>query len=206
MDFWAAWCGPCRSFTPLFEAAAAASHTGSVRFASCYVDASPGTAELLQIRSVPTLVDEIGRSLGAVSRGDLDATIRQLNALTRSGDLPAGRQLRTVTGGAVAASAVSDDVHLHEDAADGLAEGASMSQTFTIYSTPWCGYCKRLMSQLDREGIAYTSVDIERDEAAAQFVMKVNGGRQTVPTVVFADGSAATNPSLKDVLARVSAA
>lgn len=81
-----------------------------------------------------------------------------------------------------------------------------MSQTLTIYSTPWCGYCKRLMSQLDREGVEYASVDIERDEAAAQFVMKVNGGNQTVPTVVFADGSAAANPSLKDVLARVSAA
>ncbi len=81
-----------------------------------------------------------------------------------------------------------------------------MSQTLTIYSTPWCGYCKRLMSQLDRKSVEYTSIDIERDEAAAQFVMNVNGGNQTVPTVVFADGSAATNPSLKDVLARASAA
>ena len=78
--------------------------------------------------------------------------------------------------------------------------------TLTIYSTPWCGFCKRLMSQLDREGVAYTAVDIERDEAAADFVMGVNGGNQTVPTVLFADGSVATNPSLKSVLARLSAA
>jgi mycoredoxin len=42
-------------------------------------------------------------------------------------------------------------------------------------------------------------VDIERDEVAADFVMSVNGGNQTVPTVRFADGSALTNPSIVDV-------
>ena len=72
----------------------------------------------------------------------------------------------------------------------------------TIYSTTWCGYCHRLMSQLDRENIGYTVVDIERDEAAAEYVMGVNGGNQTVPTVRFADGSVLTNPSVIDVLAR----
>src|ERR1051326_3824515 len=51
----------------------------------------------------------------------------------------------------------------------------------TIYSTTWCGYCHRLMSQLDRENIGYTVVDIEQDEAAAEFVMGVNGGEQNVP-------------------------
>ena len=81
-----------------------------------------------------------------------------------------------------------------------------MSQPLTIYSTTWCGYCHRLMKQLDREGVEYTSVDIERDAVAAEFVQGVNGGNQTVPTVVYADGTAATNPSLKDVLARVRAA
>lgn len=69
----------------------------------------------------------------------------------------------------------------------------------TMYSTPWCGYCHRLRSQLNREGIGYEVIDIERDPAAAEFVMTVNGGNQTVPTLRFADGSALTNPSIAQV-------
>ncbi len=80
-----------------------------------------------------------------------------------------------------------------------------MSTQVTMYSTPWCGYCRRLKVQLDREGIRYSDVDIERDPEAADYVMTVNGGNQTVPTVVFADGSAATNPTLAEVKTRLSA-
>jgi mycoredoxin len=78
----------------------------------------------------------------------------------------------------------------------------------TMYSTSWCGYCHRLKSQLDREGIAYDVVDIEKEPAAAEYVMSVNGGNQTVPTVKFDDGSAMTNPSIvqvKEHLAALSA-
>ena len=75
----------------------------------------------------------------------------------------------------------------------------------TVYSTTWCGYCHRLTRQLDREGVAYDYVDIEQDPAAADFVMSVNGGNQTVPTVVFEDGTALTNPSVATVLSRLSA-
>jgi mycoredoxin len=71
--------------------------------------------------------------------------------------------------------------------------------TLTMYSTTWCGYCRRLKSQLDREGIEYREVDIERTPGAAEFVMKVNGGNQTVPTVHFPNGSALTNPTLAQV-------
>ena len=53
------------------------------------------------------------------------------------------------------------------------------SSTFVMYSTPWCGYCHRLRSQLDREGIAYDVVDIEQVPEAAQIVEKVNNGNQT---------------------------
>ena len=72
-----------------------------------------------------------------------------------------------------------------------------------MYSTPWCGYCHRLKSQLDREGIAYDVVDIEQDPAAADLVMRVNGGNQTVPTLKFADGSTLTNPSGAEVKAKL---
>ena len=75
----------------------------------------------------------------------------------------------------------------------------------TMYSTPWCGYCRRLKAQLEREGIAYTEVDIEAQPGAAEYVMSVNGGNQTVPTVVLPDGSALTNPSLAEVKARLAA-
>ena len=73
----------------------------------------------------------------------------------------------------------------------------------TMYSTTWCGYCRRLKSQLDSAGIGYTEVNIEEHPDAAALVERVNGGNQVVPTLVFADGSAATNPSLAEVKARL---
>ncbi|GAA4680282.1 mycoredoxin [Phytohabitans rumicis] len=75
----------------------------------------------------------------------------------------------------------------------------------TMYSTTWCGYCHRLKSQLDRESIGYVVVDIEQDLIAAEYVMSVNGGNQTVPTVRFPDGSAMTNPSIVEVKNRLAA-
>lgn len=72
-----------------------------------------------------------------------------------------------------------------------------------MYSTQWCGYCFRLRKQLDREGIAYDVIDIDRDEEAAVRVMQVNGGNQTVPTMIYADGTAQTNPSLHEVKAKL---
>jgi mycoredoxin len=62
-----------------------------------------------------------------------------------------------------------------------------------MFSTTWCGYCRVLKAALEREGIA----------EAADFVMTVNNGNKTVPTVLFADGSAATNPSLAEVKRRL---
>ena len=79
------------------------------------------------------------------------------------------------------------------------------SNVITMYSTVWCGYCRNLKSQMDREGIEFQVVDIENDPAAAELVMSVNGGMQTVPTLVFPDGSALTNPTLAQVKARLAA-
>ena len=80
-----------------------------------------------------------------------------------------------------------------------MAAGSPETPLVTMYSTTWCGYCSRLKSQMQREGIAFEVVDIEQQPDAAELVERVNGGNQTVPTVVFADGTALTNPSLAQV-------
>jgi mycoredoxin len=83
---------------------------------------------------------------------------------------------------------------------------APESAGLTMYTTSWCGYCVRLKMALKYEGISWTEVDIEADPAAAEFVGSVNGGNHVVPTVKFPDGSTLTNPSIKDVKAKLAAA
>ena len=74
-----------------------------------------------------------------------------------------------------------------------------------MYSTTWCSYCKRLKRSMDAEGVEFTEVNIEDDPVAADLVMNVNGGNRTVPTLVFDDGSALTNPSIAQIKSQLAA-
>jgi len=65
-----------------------------------------------------------------------------------------------------------------------------------MFTTTWCGYCARLKSQLKRAGVEYAEVDIEGHPDGAALVAKANHGNLTVPTMLFADGSSLTNPSV----------
>ena len=69
----------------------------------------------------------------------------------------------------------------------------------TMFTTQWCGYCVRLKKMMQREGIDFAEVDIENDAAAADLVMQANGGNRTVPTLLFRDGTALTNPNIDQV-------
>ena len=73
----------------------------------------------------------------------------------------------------------------------------------TMYTTTWCGYCFRLKKLMQREGIGFAEVDIEADDGAAEIVMSANGGNRTVPTLVFPDGTALTNPTIEQVKAQL---
>ncbi len=84
--------------------------------------------------------------------------------------------------------------------------GTSAPVPFTVYSTPWCGYCTRLKRQLKSEGLTFAEVDIELDREAEAIVKGANHGNATVPTLVFADGTSLTNPTLREVLSKVESA
>lgn len=71
---------------------------------------------------------------------------------------------------------------------------------FTLYSTTWCPFCKRLVSDLAKAGISYRNVDVDDDVDAGELVKSLNNGDRIVPTLVFPDGSSMTNPTIHEVL------
>src|ERR1700722_1696036 len=86
-----------------------------------------------------------------------------------------------------------------QNEAVGSATTRRPSVPLTMYTTTWCGFCKNLKRQLGKAGVEVNEVDIELDPEAAKFVEGVNGGNQTVPTLLFADGSTLCNPSAAQV-------
>ena len=78
------------------------------------------------------------------------------------------------------------------------------TSNFVMYSTPSCGYCIRLKSMFKADGIEFTEIDLEQDLDAVAIVERVNKGSQTVPTLVFSDGEAMTNPSMAKVKEKLS--
>ena len=80
------------------------------------------------------------------------------------------------------------------------------TDTITVFSTTWCGPCRRLKMLMNAEAIPFVAVDIETDPEAVEFVRTVNGGNAVVPTVLFPDGSTLTNPTLAQVRAQLAAA
>jgi len=65
----------------------------------------------------------------------------------------------------------------------------------TMYSADWCGDCRRSKRLMDELNVAYTIIDVENDTAAAAKVQEINGGAQSIPVIVFADGTHLTEPS-----------
>ena len=55
--------------------------------------------------------------------------------------------------------------------------------SITMYSTSWCSDCRRAKSFLKERGVEFREVDIEKDPAAEELVIKVNNGKRKVPTL-----------------------
>lgn len=74
----------------------------------------------------------------------------------------------------------------------------STMQPVTMYSTTWCGYCRRLKRQFDEAGIAYEEVDLDVHQHFGDRIVEATGGFRVVPTVEIGD-RLLVNPSLREV-------
>jgi mycoredoxin len=68
-----------------------------------------------------------------------------------------------------------------------------------MYVTEYCGDCRRARAYFESNKIPYLKVGLEGNEEAAEFVMSVNHGNRSVPTIVFPDGSLLVEPSLAEL-------
>ena len=75
----------------------------------------------------------------------------------------------------------------------------------TMYSAVWCGDCRRSKRLMDELNVTYIIIDVENDRVAADKVQEINGGVQSIPVIVFADGTHLTEPSDLDLKAKLSA-
>lgn len=69
----------------------------------------------------------------------------------------------------------------------------------TMYGAEWCGDCRRSQRLLNELGVEYTYINIEEVPGAADKVIEINGGMQSIPVVMFSDGTHLTEPSDPDL-------
>jgi mycoredoxin len=72
-----------------------------------------------------------------------------------------------------------------------------------MYATTWCGDCRMARRWFDSHGVPYEYINIEEDDRAAEYVRRVNGGMQSVPTIIFPDGSVLVEPSPRQLAAKL---
>ena len=77
------------------------------------------------------------------------------------------------------------------------------NNTIIMYSTTWCGDCKRSKRLLDKHQIEYMYIDVDRDQEALAIVKELNNGVRVVPTIVFPDGSRLVEPSDAELSAKL---
>ena len=80
-----------------------------------------------------------------------------------------------------------------------------MSSSITMYSADWCGDCVRSKRLLDSLQVSYEIIDVESIPGASEKVIEINGGKRSIPVILFPDGTHLTEPSDIDLKAKLEA-
>ena len=72
-----------------------------------------------------------------------------------------------------------------------------------VYGTNWCPTCTRVRKYLDNHSIKYRWLNINEDSKARAYVEQVNRGFQSVPTIVWPDGSMLVEPTIRQLIAKL---
>jgi mycoredoxin len=75
--------------------------------------------------------------------------------------------------------------------------------SLTLYGTWWCFPCRIVKAELEKAGIPYRYIDLDKDGEAAETVVKITGGYRSVPTLVFPDGSILVEPGTEELKAKL---
>jgi mycoredoxin len=78
-------------------------------------------------------------------------------------------------------------------------------EAIVMYSTTWCGDCRRAKRVFGAAGVEYREINIDENAAGANEVMRLNGGMRSVPTILFPDGSMLVEPSTSALEKKLSA-
>lgn len=72
-----------------------------------------------------------------------------------------------------------------------------------MYTTEYCADCHRAKKFFESHGISYTRIGLENNPEATEFVMKINHGYRSVPTIIFPDGSILVEPGWEELKAKL---
>ena len=78
-----------------------------------------------------------------------------------------------------------------------------MSQSILVYGAEWCADCHRARALFDQYKVTYDYIDIDKDSAAKTKMLELTDGRNTIPTIVFTDGSIMQEPSNDELLTKL---
>jgi mycoredoxin len=76
--------------------------------------------------------------------------------------------------------------------------------TIVVYSKSWCPDCRRSRLVLENNNVAFIEVDVDQDAAGKAFLRHINHGNESVPTIIFPDGTILVEPVNSALVSKIS--